>query len=287
MISGCAVIPHPSKANRVYKLKPRYGGEDAYFINDDKRVVGIADGVGGWAARGIDPGIYSRELMNFANIAVENDEMLDPLQILVRAHSQTTSLGSSTALVIHIDAVKKTLHAANIGDSGFKIVRNFDRLVLSSTPQQHDFNFPYQLEHATSKNGNSPTEADIIKTAVKVGDFMICGTDGVFDNLFDEDLLAISKSFQRSFVNIVNPERMKNFAIDKNVMKEIRNMLNKFAFAIAKAASRNGNDPDYVSPFTIEGRKYGYNYVGGKLDDITVIVTLILGSPMLLDRGKL
>ena len=49
-------------------------------------------------------------------------------------------------------------------------------------------------------------------------------------------------------------------------------------FEIAKAASRNGNDPRYIWPFTVEGRKYGYNYVGGKLDDISVIVTLYLGN---------
>ena len=73
----------------------------------------------------------------------------------------------------------------------------------------------------SSKNGNSPTDADIIKTTVKVGDFIICGTDGVFDNLFDEELLALSKSFQLPFVNIVNPERTKNFGIDNIVMKEL------------------------------------------------------------------
>ena len=29
-------------------------------------------------------------------------------------------------------------------------------------------------------------------------------------------------------------------------MKKLKEMLNKFAFEIAKAASRNGNDPRYI-----------------------------------------
>ena len=97
------------------------------------------------------------------------------------------------------------LTAANIGDSP-NVIRNFGYLILSSKPQQFDFNFPYQLERHGSRSGN-PTEADIIKANVKTGDFIICGTDGVFDNLFDKDLIGISKSFQSQFVNIVNEEK--------------------------------------------------------------------------------
>lgn len=46
------MIPHPSKAAK--------GGEDAIFVDDNLLVV--ADGVGGWAQYGVDPGIFSRKL---------------------------------------------------------------------------------------------------------------------------------------------------------------------------------------------------------------------------------
>ena len=46
------MIPHPDKAYR--------GGEDAYFANNQLLIV--ADGVGGWADYGVDPGFYSRFL---------------------------------------------------------------------------------------------------------------------------------------------------------------------------------------------------------------------------------
>ena len=45
-------IPHVSKRYR--------GGEDSYIFSSN--LLGVADGVGGWNNKGVDPGIYSREL---------------------------------------------------------------------------------------------------------------------------------------------------------------------------------------------------------------------------------
>jgi protein phosphatase PTC7 len=49
---GAKVIPHPAKTEK--------GGEDAYWAND--KLLAVADGVGGWNRKGIDPSLYSREL---------------------------------------------------------------------------------------------------------------------------------------------------------------------------------------------------------------------------------
>jgi protein phosphatase PTC7 len=46
------MIPH-------YKKK-HTGGEDSFLVFED--LVMVADGVGGWAGKGIDPGLFSREL---------------------------------------------------------------------------------------------------------------------------------------------------------------------------------------------------------------------------------
>ena len=51
---GTANIPHPEKVGR--------GGEDGYWASDSLLVV--ADGVGGWADRGIDPGKYAKQLVH-------------------------------------------------------------------------------------------------------------------------------------------------------------------------------------------------------------------------------
>lgn len=54
--TGSKIIPHPEKAHK--------GGEDACFTTS--QVVGLADGVGGWAEHGVDPGLYSKKLMRSA-----------------------------------------------------------------------------------------------------------------------------------------------------------------------------------------------------------------------------
>ena len=45
-------IPHRSKVNK--------GGEDAFILTS--QLLAVADGVGGWADKGVDPGIFARKL---------------------------------------------------------------------------------------------------------------------------------------------------------------------------------------------------------------------------------
>lgn len=43
---------------RLQHHVPSPGGEDAYFILDQD--LGVFDGVGAWAAKGHDPGVFTR-----------------------------------------------------------------------------------------------------------------------------------------------------------------------------------------------------------------------------------
>lgn len=53
-------MPHPDKLST--------GGEDAYivsyqyFSHSSFRLIGVLDGVGGWATHGVDSGLYSKGL---------------------------------------------------------------------------------------------------------------------------------------------------------------------------------------------------------------------------------
>jgi protein phosphatase PTC7 len=137
--SAAALIPHPSKQDK--------GGEDAFFISPSTACVGVADGVGGWAEIGVDPGLYSRELMRRCQDEVESVKagMLGPdtpQRALEAAHAATEARGSCTACVLCL--LGATLHGSNLGDSGFMVVRA-GRLAFMSPQQQHEFNFPYQV----------------------------------------------------------------------------------------------------------------------------------------------
>ena len=47
-------IPHTKKIEK--------GGEDAFVASENLLVV--ADGVGGWAKQGVDPGLFSKSLVS-------------------------------------------------------------------------------------------------------------------------------------------------------------------------------------------------------------------------------
>ena len=55
LLSSGTMLPHIKK-----KAK---GGEDAYVISPDLSMVAMADGVGGWNRKGIDPALFSNELV--------------------------------------------------------------------------------------------------------------------------------------------------------------------------------------------------------------------------------
>ncbi|GAB2283108.1 hypothetical protein Dimus_017639 [Dionaea muscipula] len=139
--SGPCYLPHPDKE--------KTGGEDAHFICVEEHVIGIADGVGGWADVGVDAGEYARRLMSNSVIAIKEELMgsIDPLKVLEKAHSLTKVRGSSTACIIALS--NEVIHAINLGDSGFLIIRD-GSTVFRSPVQQYGFNFPYQLESGTA-----------------------------------------------------------------------------------------------------------------------------------------
>lgn len=58
--------------------------------------------------------------------------------------------------------------------------------------QQHTFNMPYQLSHPSFiENPDSATCAGLATLEVYAGDIIIVATDGMFDNLFDTEVLQL------------------------------------------------------------------------------------------------
>ena len=58
--------------------------------------------------------------------------------------------GSCTACIVSLYKEQNTLYTANLGDSGFLVIRK-GQVVHQSTEQQHYFNTPFQLAVAPTK----------------------------------------------------------------------------------------------------------------------------------------
>nr|XP_016508792.1 PREDICTED: probable protein phosphatase 2C 55 [Nicotiana tabacum] len=221
------------------------------------RFIGVADGVGGWAKKGIDSGKYSRELMENAESFIDKQKQedksstanIDLIKVLNEAFLNTKAIGSSTACMLKL--ADDTLHAVNVGDSGFVVIKD-GVIVYKSEIQQSSFNRPFQL--GNSKNSNDPSVAEKISFPVKAGDIIVMGTDGLFDNVHDFEL-----------------ELVVNNGVDSWESDESETL----AWRIAQYALENSKNTEIYTPFTRECSKAGFEQKGGKYDDITVIVAHI------------
>lgn len=154
--------------------------------------VGVADGVGGWRNYGIDPGEFSSFLMSTCSRLVQSSNFNPerPVSLIANSYNELLEhkepiLGSSTACVLILNKENNMLYAANIGDSGFMVVRK-GSIVHQSEEQTHYFNTPYQLSspfHNSNVLSDRPESADEISFPVQKGDVILVATDGVFDNL--------------------------------------------------------------------------------------------------------
>ncbi|KAF7129342.1 hypothetical protein RHSIM_Rhsim10G0056600 [Rhododendron simsii] len=242
--SGASLLPHPSKAST--------GGEDAYFVAG-KNWLGVADGVSQWSKEGINPGIYARELMANCQKIVSNCNSMPlpkPEEVLNQSALGAKSPGSSTVLVAYFDGW--ALHVANIGDSGFIVIRN-GVVYKKSSPRSFKFNCPYQIE-----SGDDPSElVEVYRVDLNDGDVIVTATDGLFDNLYNGEIASVVfKSLQAN----LKPEEI--------------------AEVLAVRAQKVGKSKTGWSPFADAAvQEDGYEgYTGGKLDDVTVIVSLVQKS---------
>ena len=169
---------------------------------------GVSDGVGGWRELGVDPSIFSSMLMKQCKRYVHQEtnnlsssEHLSsetPLDILISSYKAMKDskdpnlIGSSTACIVVFNRKTKYLHTANIGDSGFAIIRN-NKIVHRSKEQYHYFNAPFQMailpRNVTDTFNDNPKMAAVSSFELNEGDYIVVATDGLWDNLSDKALL--------------------------------------------------------------------------------------------------
>ncbi|KAG9153002.1 hypothetical protein Leryth_024742 [Lithospermum erythrorhizon] len=246
------------RAASCYKPKERNpnkpDGEDAHFIIPWLQTICVADGVGGYAKHGIDSGEYSRGILsNIIMAFVDSPLSCDspPIdfpylsRILNKGYSNTCVPGASTLCLVTLSG--HDLLCLNVGDSGFRVIRE-GKTVYSSSPQVTGFNHPYQL----GIYSDNLWLASKIRVRVEIGDVVVVATDGLFDNVFLEDL-----------------EKLVNYGKRNNDTPD------NLAKTITEYAHIKSLDTYYRSPFTVEAEKVGKKSMGGKKDDITVVVAYI------------
>eukprot|EP00903_Cladosiphon_okamuranus_P010314 g9761.t1 len=228
-----SMIARPDKAAR--------GGDDAYFVNvGDAGALdlGVFDGVGGWARRGHDPGVFTRGFAKAAaaNIRSQRAEQAASLQRseteggasqrfakgvdLQQALEYATinaelagTQGTCTACVVTFDPVYGMLNGVNVGDSGALLVRRDARgtpfVALRTATQRHKFNQPYQL--GTGSRDKAHDARDFL-FYVREGDVVVLATDGLLDNMYEADILRCIREASEDDVEATSHERPADLA---------------------------------------------------------------------------
>lgn len=220
-------------------------------------VIAVADGVSGWAEQNVNPALFPKELMaNISSFVGDEEVNYDPQLLIKKAHAATSSIGSATIIVAMLEK-NGILKIANVGDCGLRVIRK-GQIVFSTCPQEHYFDCPYQL----SSEVVSQTYLDAVVSCVNLieGDITVMGSDGLFDNVFDREIVSTLTTISD---------------------------VAESAKALANLANKHSTDLAFDSPYSLEGRARGYDLplwkkflgqklTGGKLDDITVIVSRVV-----------
>jgi len=231
---GYAFLAHPEKQT----------GEDAFYIEANS--LGVFDGVGGAAVNGVDPRLFSQ---NLAVLTLKNVQVNGPkgtVKSLIDAAAENVMIGASTACVVGMEPSGR-MNGINLGDSGVRIIRD-GKLFWRTLEQQHFFNCPYQLG---SDSQDTVAMGENVNQRLQTGDWLIVATDGLFDNLFDKDLVDIVSKF--------DPKKDPTELAEK----------------LADLALENAKNPNILSPFGVAAQKAGQTHKGGKMDDVTVLACYV------------
>jgi protein phosphatase PTC7 len=267
--SGVFVAPHPDKVKSGTKAKScktsGHAGEDAYFKCVSKNGLnygmGVADGVYMWSEHGIDAGQFSKSLMNVAQEEVLNDvsSVSEVMKTAAERAKQNEILGSSTFCVTLIDTLRGTLQVSNLGDSGV-LVLGKEGVKFKTIQQEHTFGCPFQLGH--HDNSDRPEDALVSVVPVTVGDIIISGTDGLFDNLSEENAVEIAEDVRRRHPG--QPPAL--------IASMLANQLGRQAF-------QNSMDKYISTPYSEAATDaFDMVYSGGKPDDMTVLTAIICSA---------
>ncbi|KAH1468865.1 hypothetical protein KXV22_009091 [Aspergillus fumigatus] len=311
-------------------------GEDAFFVSrvgsQDSGAIAfaVADGVGGWVESKVDPANFSHALCRYMALeALSWDSSTDKLRaknLLQSGYDQLVAdksirAGGSTASV-GVGLEDGQVELANLGDSGSMLLR-LAAVHHYSVPQTHGFNTPYQLSiipprmraQASIFGGSfledSPRDAVVTNLHMQHGDVLMLATDGVYDNLNNQDILKLITSRMiltgawtattdlgikvsdnlgaltgpdglasllpwpspPSKPSAADPSTSGNVAPSSRINQH-HTLQSLLASTVAGEAKRASMDSRRDGPFAKEAQRYypGDWYRGGKVDDICVLI---------------
>jgi len=207
-------------------------------------------------------------LMEGVKSEVEREDFL-ALEALEKSWARNDRLGACTVIMGVLDGTR--LDIAWLGDSQVMVIRDGTPHYTSHV-MAHSFNYPFQLGAGSA---DTPADAQQMRVELEVGDIVVMASDGLWDNVHQEEILTtVAHSKIGQLHTCVGDE----FEYEDRG-GEPRQRAYAMAVNLAHKAFSYSLDADYDSPFAVEARESSkipvgpQDYLGGKPDDITVLVS--------------
>lgn len=275
---------------RTHPTKLRLGHRDADRTLVTPMILGVADGVSQIESFGIDASVLPEELLgSCSEIAAaqlipgaSEEKYSGPVPLLREAFEETESLGSTTVVLAVMDNINTYIHGKlhpmvaviAVGDCELLMLR---RLNKRSSPLEAIFHTemqridghcqqPLQLARVDDRIDPAFDEAITIEVIEKgsavhcisayEGDILIMGSDGVFDNLYLDEIVEVC--------NEMMPPANGNFAPTSEALLEL------ISQRLVQLCHSKTEKDDY-------GRKQDTPIgKGGKMDDTSVVVAEVI-----------
>lgn len=227
----------------------------------------------------MDSGAYSRELM-------ANCEQAGALgnascaQILSKGFHRTEVEGSCTCILAKYSAMEGRLDVVSVGDCSMRVIREGE-VVFKTDVQEHAWNQPFQLCHPGFNRADTPDDALEFSFDVMPGDIVVLGSDGLWDNMWDTDVLdAIdaSNAMRRSCEgNSQWQSEAEELAQRLLELAEAHSLDEAYASPFAQERGGVRRQSDTFLTRLLDGMGLGKAAIplGGKQDDITVVCAII------------
>mmetsp|Transcript_128987 Transcript_128987/g.360922 ORF Transcript_128987/g.360922 Transcript_128987/m.360922 type:complete len:408 (-) Transcript_128987:95-1318(-) len=275
---------------QTHPAKVRMGYKDADATLTSPMLLGVCDGVSQLEEFNMDPSLLPNELLRtceeLAMVQLMPDQPVNPqdayrgpISLLKEAYEASESFGSTTVLLAALDngtRIHGKLHpmiaVLSIGDCELLMLRRTNgrqselEAVFHTEMQRIDYNVqtPLQLARVDGRIDEDFDESialEVIEKGSAVhcvsayeGDILILGSDGVFDNLFLDEIVEICNE-------ILQP-RPQSENLPPSMLSQVAQRIVKDSHA--KSDAKNGQFMD-----TPIGK-------GGKVDDTSVVVAEIV-----------
>lgn len=276
LASGAASRQHPAK------VETGIPNADATLEGPD--YLGVADGVSGVFHLGLSPETLPWELLESCGrqfdryVQNEKESIRRPEtwfpELIQAAYDDTKAYGATTLILATLR--ESSLVSACLGDSALLVLRPSQvepyRLssIFRTEPGRYDARRPVQVQRLQVSSPASTKKviegAIVNSTPVLPGDVIVLGSDGLFDNLGDDDIASVLERYCSTVPRIQGLGSQEAVERDSQQLQRAATALVDLAIAGVKL---DGSQP------TLAADKVPAN----NADDTTALVAIIKAEP--------